>query len=93
LIIRKNYTEALNVLSKADPQYDCVKKTISDVYKAKKKQAEVHYLNGVKHFLNEELQSAIKEWEKALALNPEHKKAKKNINNAQSLLEKLEKVK
>jgi len=93
LIIRKNYTEALNVLSKADPQYDCVKKTISDVYKAKKKQAEVHYLKGVKHFLNEELQSAIKEWEKTLALNPEHKKAKKNINNARSLLEKLEKVK
>ena len=91
LTIRKNYTQALNVLNRADPQYDCVKKTISDVYKAKKKQAEVHYLNGVKHFLNEELQSAIKEWEKTLALNPEHKKAKKNINNARSLLEKLEK--
>jgi tetratricopeptide (TPR) repeat protein len=93
LIIRKNYTQALNVLNRANPQYDCVKKTISDVYKAKKKQAEVHYLKGVKHFLNEELQSAIKEWEKTLALNPEHKKAKKNINNARSLLEKLEKIK
>jgi tetratricopeptide (TPR) repeat protein len=93
LIIQKNYTEALNVLSKADPEYDCVKKTISDVYKAKEKQAEIHYLKGVKHFLNEELQSAIKEWEKALVLNPEHKKAKKNINNARSLLKKLEKVK
>ncbi|MEA1948424.1 MAG: LysM peptidoglycan-binding domain-containing protein [Thermodesulfobacteriota bacterium] len=93
LIIRKNYTQALNVLNSANPQYDCVKKTISDVYKAKKKQAEAHYLKGVKHFLNEELQSAIKEWEKTLALNPEHKKAKKNINNARSLLEKLEKVK
>ena len=93
LIIRKNYTEALHVLSKADPEYDCVKKTTSDVYTAKKKQAEVHYLNGVKHFLNEELQSAIKEWEKALVLNPEHQKAKKNISNARSLLEKLKKVK
>ncbi|MGD2028929.1 MAG: hypothetical protein PVG86_03235 [Desulfobacterales bacterium] len=92
LIIRKNYTEALQVLGKADPEYDCVKKTISDVHRAKKKQAEVHYLKGVKHFLNEELQSAIKEWEKALVLNPEHKKAKKNINNARSLLEKLKKV-
>jgi tetratricopeptide (TPR) repeat protein len=93
LIIRKNYTEALDVLSKADPEYDCVKKTISDVYTAKKKQAEVHYLNGVKHFLNEELQSAITEWEKALVLNPEHQKARKNISNARSLLEKLKKVK
>ena len=93
LTIRKNYTEALNVLNRADPQYDCVEKTISNIKKSMKKQAEVHYLKGVKHFLNEELQSAIKEWEKTLALNPEHKKAKKNINNARSLLEKLEKVK
>jgi tetratricopeptide (TPR) repeat protein len=93
LIIRKNYTEALHVLGKADPEYDCVKKTIFDTHKAKKKQAEVHYLKGVKHFLNENLQSAITEWEKALALNPDHKKAKKNINNTRSLLEKLKKVK
>ncbi|MGD9081954.1 MAG: hypothetical protein PVJ50_01290 [Desulfobacterales bacterium] len=93
LVIRKNYSEALHVLSKANPEHDCVKKTISNVYKSKKKQAEVHYLKGVKHFLNEELHSAIKEWEKALALNPEHKKAKKNIKNARSLLDKLEKVK
>ncbi|MBW2180747.1 MAG: hypothetical protein JRG81_10330 [Deltaproteobacteria bacterium] len=93
LIIRKNYTEALNVLSKADPQYNCVKKTTSDVYKAKKKQAEVHYLKGVKYFLNEELQSAIKEWEKTLSLNPKHKKAKKNVKNARSLLDKLDKIK
>ena len=93
LTIRKNYTEALNVLNRADPQYDCVEKTISNIKKSMKKQAEVHYLKGVKHFLNEELQSAIKEWEKTLALNPEHNKAKKNINNARSLLEKLEKVK
>ena len=93
LIIRKNYTEALHVLGKADPEYDCVKKTIFDVHKSRKKQAEVHYLKGVKHFLNENLQSAITEWEKALALNPEHKKAKENINNARSLLEKLKKVK
>ncbi len=92
LIIRKDYTKALQVLTKADPEYDCVKKTISDVYTAKKKQAEVHYLNGVKHFLNEELESAITEWEKTLTLNPGHKKAKQNINNARSLLEKLKKV-
>jgi tetratricopeptide (TPR) repeat protein len=93
LIIRKNYIKALQVLSKADPEYDCVKKTTSDVHTAKKKQAEVHYLNGVKYFLNEELQNAITEWEKALVLNPEHQKANKNINNARSLLEKLKKVK
>jgi hypothetical protein len=58
-----------------------------------KKQAEIHYLQGVKYFLNEELQSAIKEWETTLTLDPEHIKAKKDIKNAKSLLEKLKKVK
>jgi tetratricopeptide (TPR) repeat protein len=93
LTIQKNYTQAIDVLNRANPQYDCVKKTISYVYKTKKKDAEVHYLKGVKHFLNEELKSAIQEWDKTLALNPEHKKAKENINNARRLLEKFEKVK
>jgi len=93
LIIRKNYSQAVKVLDKADPEYFCVKNAISNVNKAMKKQAEAHYLQGVKYFLNEELKSAIKEWEKTLTLNPEHKKAKKNIKNTRSLLEKLEKVK
>jgi len=92
LTIRKNYTEALNMLNRADPQYDCVEKSISNIKKSMKKQAEVHYLKGVKHFLNEELQSAIKEWEKTLSLNPEHKNAKKHVKNARSLLDKLKKV-
>lgn len=92
LIILKNYTEALKVLNNADPGYDCVEKSISNVNKAIKKQAEVHYLQGVKHFLNEELNDAINEWEMTLTLDPEHEKAKNNIQNTRSLLEKLEKV-
>jgi len=93
LLIRKKYAEALNVLKSADPGYECVGKTLFSVKKVMKKQAEIHYLQGVKYFLNEELQSAIKEWETTLILDPEHKKAKKDIENARSLLEKLKKVK
>ena len=92
LLIRKKYAEALSMVNRAEPGYECVEKTRSSVKNAMKKQAEVHYLQGVKFFLNEELQSAIKEWEITLTLNPEHKKAKKNIKNARSLLEKLEMV-
>ena len=93
LLIRKKYAEALKVLNSADPGYECVGKTISSVKNAMKKQAEIHYLQGVKYFLNEELLSAIKEWETTLTLDPEHLKAKKDIKNARSLLEKLKKVK
>ena len=92
-LIRKKYDEALKVLDKVDPSDDCAEKIRLAVKKAIKEQAEAHYIQGVKHFLNEELQSAIKEWEKTLKLNPEHDKAKKNIKNARSLLEKLQKVK
>jgi hypothetical protein len=60
---------------------------------ALKKEAELHYIRGVKHFLNEELQGAIREWEITLKLDPTHDKAKKNIKNARNLLEKLKKVK
>jgi tetratricopeptide (TPR) repeat protein len=92
LLIRKKYAEAVTVLHRADPGYECVEKTLSAVKNAMKKQAEIHYLQGVKHFLNEELQDAIKEWEATLALDPGHVKAKKDIKNARSLLEKLKKV-
>jgi predicted TPR repeat methyltransferase len=52
-------------------------------------RAESHYRSGVKHFLNEELEKAVAEWEKTLALNPEHRKARQDMENAQRLLDKL----
>jgi len=93
LLIQKKYDEALRLLDKADPANVCVEKIRLAVKKTIKQQAEAYYIQGVKYFLNEELESAIKEWEKTLKLNPEHDKAKKNIKNARSLLEKLKKVK
>lgn len=92
LFIRKKYDEALKILDQLDPKDDCADKIRSAVNKAILKQAEAHYIRGVKLFLNEDLQNAIKEWEKTLELNPTHDKAKKNIKNAKSLLEKLKKV-
>lgn len=93
LLIQKKYDEALAVLDKADPAEFCAEKTRIAVKNTIKQQAEAHYIRGVKHFLNEDLQLAIGEWEKTLKLNPKHEKAKKNIKNAKSLLEKLKKVK
>lgn len=93
LLHQKKYDEALHVLDHAVPVNNCAEKIRLSVKMAIKQQAEVHYIQGVKHFLNEELQKAIKEWERTLKLNPEHDKAKKNIKNARSLLEKLKKVK
>jgi peptidoglycan/xylan/chitin deacetylase (PgdA/CDA1 family) len=93
LLIRKKYDEVSKALSKADPSDICTKKLKAALKLSMKKEAEAHYLRGVKHFLNEELQGAISEWEITLKLDPKHEKAKKNIKNAKNLLEKLKKVK
>lgn len=55
-------------------------------------QAEVHYAKGVRHFLAEELDNAIQEWEETLRLNPDHSKAKKDLQRTRRLLENLRKL-
>jgi peptidoglycan/xylan/chitin deacetylase (PgdA/CDA1 family) len=93
LLIHKKYDDVLKVLNKADPADICTKKTRAALQLSMKEDAEVHYIRGVKHFLNEDLQKAIDEWEITLKLDPTHDKAEKNIKNARNLLEKLKKVK
>ncbi|MEJ2039813.1 MAG: tetratricopeptide repeat protein, partial [Desulfosarcinaceae bacterium] len=51
-------------------------------------RAEMLYRRGVKHFLNEELELAIKDWKETLKLNPNHPKAAQDIENAERLLQK-----
>ncbi len=92
LVTQKDYAQALDVLGRGNPEHGCIKQTLSDARQAAKRQAEVHYLKGVKHFLNEELSDAIKEWEMTLALDPEYKKAKESIQKAREVLEKLKQV-
>ncbi|RJQ66629.1 MAG: hypothetical protein C4519_25245 [Desulfobacteraceae bacterium] len=51
-------------------------------------RAEECYRQGVKYFLNEELELAIESWKKALALSPDHPKARQDMDNATRLLDK-----
>lgn len=55
-------------------------------------QAEVHYTKGIKHFLAEELDQAIVEWEETLRLNPEHPLAKRDLEKARRLLKNLKRL-
>jgi len=79
LLIQKKYDDALRVLEKLDPASVCVEKIRFAVKKSIEQQAEAYYIQGVKYFLNEELEKAIKEWEKTLELNPGHDKAKSGL--------------
>jgi tetratricopeptide (TPR) repeat protein len=85
----KNYQEALMFLNHVDPKYKDVRESKA---KVEKNLAEVHYVTGVRFYINEELEKAVKEWEATLSLNPDHPKAKKDIENAQNLLKKLQEL-
>jgi len=53
-------------------------------------QAEEHFSRGLKYYIDEDYSSAIKEWEKALAINPHHQAALKYKQRALQKLKALE---
>ena len=57
-----------------------------------KRQAELHYRQGLKYFLQENLAQAISEWETTLKYNPDHNLAVRDLANARMLLENLNNI-
>lgn len=49
------------------------------------REAEAHYAAGMRRFLAEDLDGAIREWEKTLSLDPAHPKARRDIEKARRL--------
>ncbi len=92
LALKRKYPESLGMFKNVDPEYKGVKEAIFDVKSNIAKQVELHYRKGVKFFLNEDLESAVAEWGKTLALYPDHQKAKRDIENARRLLKQLEEI-
>ena len=86
----KKYDEALKAFHRVDSGY---KDRDTQLIQNRKQLAEVHYLRGVKFFLEEEIESAIQEWEATLTLEPAHANAKKDIQNGRNLLQNLKKIK
>jgi tetratricopeptide (TPR) repeat protein len=86
------YTEALNTILKVKSDNESTKSYISHLSLMVKDKADIHYRRGVRYFVNEELEKAIKEWEQTLAIDPTNEMAQKDIGNAKSLLEKLRQI-
>jgi len=86
------YLESLETLKKLDPRYKGVQKDVAAVKMLLKKQAEEKYRIGVNYFVNEEIDKAIEAWEKTLMLDPQHPKARQDIEKARRLLNKLKEV-
>lgn len=92
LFSQKKYIEALHVFNEVDPGFEGVDQAISNVKQVMKLQADVHYKKGVKYFIEENLTAAIREWEKTLELDPDHRKAVDYITEARQLLEKVKAI-
>lgn len=88
-----DYIKALHTFRKVSPDYADVNDLILSLKKLIKQKAELHYREGVKYFVTEDLNRAIDEWNKALELDPENKKCIRDIENARMLLDKIKKLK
>jgi tetratricopeptide (TPR) repeat protein len=89
LLDRGETAKSIEILSRIEPSYEDTGQLLSLARARMKSQAETLYRDGVKYFINEDLEKAVKTWKKALELNPEHPKARQDMENAQRLIEKL----
>ena len=85
----KKYDEALKAFQRVDPAY---RDRDIQLINNRKQLAEVHYLQGVKFFIEEEIERAIQEWETTLTLEPAHPKAKTDIEKGRNLLHNFKKI-
>jgi tetratricopeptide (TPR) repeat protein len=85
---KKEDWNALRMFKKADENYKNVKEIVGRLEMRLQKQkgtAEDHYLKGVKHFLAEELNEAAREWETTLTLDPQHSRARRDLERVRRL--------
>jgi tetratricopeptide (TPR) repeat protein len=80
--------KAAENLRTLDPNYQDSAHLLARAHSRLNTRAEEFYRQGVKHFLNEDLESAIESWKRSLAFNPDHPKAAQDMDNALKLLEK-----
>ena len=92
LFQEKRYTEARQMLAKIQGAQPGLESLRAELDQAMRQEAEVHYRDGVKYFLSDELERAIESWRLTLELDPEHQEAAASIRDAETLLQKLKTV-
>ena len=93
LIEQKSYDDGyktLQQLARIQPDYLDV---TSLVQQARRQVIDHHYQEGIRHFREERLQEAISEWRLVLSMDAQHPNARRNIEQAERLLEALERRK
>jgi tetratricopeptide (TPR) repeat protein len=88
---QQEYQQALRIFKKIGKNYKDTGNIIKTLENHTRTEAEIHFRKGVQHFLDEELAEAIKEWEVTLHLDPEHSKAREEIEKTRRIIENLKK--
>ena len=89
---QRQYLKARQMLDGIQGGYPGLESLRAAIKVQSKKQADVYYRDGVKLFLNDELERAVETWRLVLALDPEHEEAAASIQEAETLLQKLKTV-
>lgn len=87
---QQNYHESLRTftqLAKLAPNYE---DTPALLGQARTRSAQLHYAEGLRFYREEKLEEAITEWKLVLDLDPRHASARKNIEQAETILKRLE---
>jgi tetratricopeptide (TPR) repeat protein len=93
LIEQKSYDDGyktLRQLARLQPDYLDI---TSLVQQARRQVIDHHYQEGIRHFREERLQESITQWRIVLDMDPQHPNARRNIEQAERLLEALERRK
>ena len=93
LLDAKKFEAALNVFGRVDASYPQQKESVATARSQIQDSAELSYQEGVKYYLNDDLDNAIKSFEAALKINPNHPQASKDLAVARDTRDKLRKLK
>jgi tetratricopeptide (TPR) repeat protein len=93
LLEQKNYDEGYRTLRQLTRLQADYLDVGSLVQQARRQVIDHHYQQGIRHFREERLQESIVEWRLVLDMEPQHPNARRNIEQAERLLEALERRK
>lgn len=81
--------EARKLFGMVNPDYQTTSDYIRRITNQLRVRADYHYKKGIQYFVDEKLAKAISEWEATLRLDPEHTRARAELNKARTMLKNL----
>lgn len=92
---RGQFLQAMELFDRVlarDPNHAEAKRYLDNAQRQLNLVIEQHFNRGLSHYANEDYDNAIKEWDRVLALNPDHAQSRQYREQARQKLEALQKL-